>query len=412
MNTKFNYQIRSYMSYEGQKSNKDYYLILFDKLPKSIVFKEGYYNLKLLYDSFKNYSNCNILVFDNVDFYNAVEFEFMLNLINDTKQIDELCFNCIKIKEYLNELIKFIKNNHTIKTLSISNFNFTDKEFAQFCEAIKENDTLTSLFFTSNIYLYNITSICNLIKINKHISELHFNNLLYNIDFKPLIETLKTNDTIKVFEINDSHKLFNECCEMLKVNKRITSFVYDSNNDNIDLTKFKEVLEVNKNITSINLSGCKSDDWTPLINTLLTYNNLIYLNLNGCNIKDYKPLYIFIKNSTTLKSININHYYNDDYKEEVEIFLDALKTNKTIEELSVQGLVINDPLKYLKIVYQHPTLKEINIQLDKKYYQTICDVLFSAECNIANIGYQPCISYDRFYKSNNTNKQLYQFVHA
>ena len=64
-----NTQIRSYMSYKGQKTNKDYYEILFDKLPKEILFNQGYYNLRLLYDSFKNYPNCNILTFNNVDFF-------------------------------------------------------------------------------------------------------------------------------------------------------------------------------------------------------------------------------------------------------------------------------------------------------------------------------------------------------
>ena len=48
MNTKFNYQVRSFMFYKGQKTNIDYY-ILFDKLPKEILFKHGYYNLRLLF---------------------------------------------------------------------------------------------------------------------------------------------------------------------------------------------------------------------------------------------------------------------------------------------------------------------------------------------------------------------------
>lgn len=37
------------MSYEGQKSDKNYYLILYDKIPKEILFKHDYYNLRLLF---------------------------------------------------------------------------------------------------------------------------------------------------------------------------------------------------------------------------------------------------------------------------------------------------------------------------------------------------------------------------
>ena len=129
MNTShLNFQIRSYMSYKGQKTDHDYYKILFDKLHKEILFKKGYYNLRLLYDSFKNYPNCNILTFDEVDFYNAVEFEFMLNLVNDTKQIDELRFKAINVHNYINELTKFIKNNHTIKSLSFIISGITDED--------------------------------------------------------------------------------------------------------------------------------------------------------------------------------------------------------------------------------------------------------------------------------------------
>ena len=226
--TRFNYQVRSSMSYKGQKSDKDYYKILFDKLRKEILFKHGYYNLKLLYDSFNNYPNCNILTFKNVDFYNAVEFEFMFNLINDTKQIDVLRFKAINVHNYINELIKFIKNNHTIKALSLNQSSITNEDLKLLCEAVKENNTLTTLDLSSNNSFSNIESICDLIQNNKNITTLYFDNV-YNCDFKPLIESLKTNTTIKKIKIYESSiKMFNEFWDMLKFNSSINHVSFRS----------------------------------------------------------------------------------------------------------------------------------------------------------------------------------------
>lgn len=324
------------------------------------------------------------------------------------RQIDELYFNCIKIHEYLNELITFIKNNHTIKHLSINNSNITNEDLKKLCEAIKENDTLISLNFSTNYSINNITPICDLILSNNNISALYL-NVLYDVDFKPLLECLKINNTIKVFEMYDYNNLLNEFCEMMKINKSITNFAY-KNSNKIDTIKFKEVFEINKNITSINLSGNKSDDWTLLTNALVDYKNIINLNFNECNIQDYTPFYKIIKNNSTLKNIKINHHSDD--KNDIKMFIDALKTNKTIETIDINGLVIENTLEYLKIVYNHPTLKEINIELDRKFHQIICNVLFSAKSNIANIGYQPCINYEQFYHSKDKNKRLSQFVYA
>lgn len=334
----------------------------------------------------------------------------MLNLVNGTKQIDEIYFNCINIHEYLKELLKFIKNNHTIKHLNVNHSSITDDDLKQICEVIKENDTLISLNFAANYNITNIIPICDLIHSNKNISELYLNMLSSCVDFKPLFETLKTNDTIKVFEMYDDNNIFNNFCEMLKVNKSITTFAYKGN-DKIDMLKLKEVLDVNKNITSINLNENKSDNWSLLAETLMDNKNVTRLNLNECNILDYKPFYNLIKCNSMIKSLFLKHIYNmidNDYK----VFLDALQTNKTLEILDVNGLKIEDALEYLKIVYVHPKLKEINIELDIKHSQIICNVLYSAKGNIANIGYQPCINYEQFYKSKDENKRLSQFIYA
>jgi len=406
-NRKLNHQIRSYMSYKGQKTNKDYYEILYDKLPYEIVFKKGYYSLKLLYDAFRIYPNCNILTFNNVDFCNAVEFDFMLNLVNDTKQINILRFKVINVHIYINELVKFIKNNHTIKALSLNQSNITNEDLKLLCEAMKENDTLTTLDFSENNSFSDITPICELIRNNKNISTLYFDNV-YNCDFIPLIETLKTNNTIKKLKIYDTEHLFDNFCDMLILNNSIDHFSY-RNMHKIDITKIEEVLKTNKILSGLSLYNDVISNWEPLFEGLKENNTLTYLNLNNCEIHDYSPFYKMIKNNSSLKVIKLSHYCTS-IDNNCESLIEALEHNKVIERLNVQGIKINDALRYLKAIYFHPTLKECIAAIDEKDKQIVCNAL-NSERKLPDIGYQTYISYRLCYESKDECKHIGQFVY-
>ena len=110
----------------------------------------------------------------------------MLNLVNDTKQIDSLIFRSINLQNYINELVKFIKSNHTIKSLSFIISGINDEDLKLLCEAIKENDTINSLYLNGNDKFHNIEPICDLIQINKNITTLYFDSV-FKCNFKPLI---------------------------------------------------------------------------------------------------------------------------------------------------------------------------------------------------------------------------------
>ena len=412
--SKLNYQVRSYMSYKGQKSDRDYYKILFNKISKEILFKHDYYNLKLLYDSFKNYPNCNILTFDEVDFYNAVEFEFMLNLVNDTKQINTLKFKAINLHNYVNELVKFIKNNHTIKSISFNQSGINNEDLKLLCKAMKENDTLTTLDLSSNNTFSNVEPICNLIQNNTNITTLYFNNV-YNCDFIPLIETLKTNNSIKKIKIYESSiKIFDSFWNMLKINNSINHVSFRSSY-NIDMLKIKEVLTVNKTITELSLYNANTDDWKPLIELLKTNNILTYINLNNCRINDYKQFYEIIKNNSNIKVLKLNHYLiynNNDYIDnDIDVLIDALEHNKTIEKLFVYGINVINPAKYLKTIINHPSLKEINAEIDRKYTEEVWKAIYNEE-NLIDIGYQPTICYTKIFNTTDKNKYFRQFVYV
>ena len=399
-NYQFNYQVRSYMFYEGQKTDKDYYYILFDKIPKEILFKHGYYNLRLLYNSFKNYPNCNILTFEEVDFCNVVEFEFMLNLVNDTKQIDTLRFKAINLHNYINEIVKFIKSNHT---------GINNEDLKLFSEAAKENDTLESLDFSSNDTFSDLTPICDLIQNNKNITTLYFNNV-YNCDFISLIERLKTNKTIKKIKICEtSDKIFNEFWEMLKINNTINHVSFKSYYS-INMLKIKEVLDINRTITELSLHNNITSEWTPLIEALKINTTLTYLNLNDCIINDYKPFYEILKNNKILKVVKLRHYSTSKYDNNCDILIDALKHNNVIERLNVDGIKIDDALTYLKTIYFHPTLKECIAKIKYEDRQIVCNALNSTN-KLPDIGYQDCINYKGYFVSKDKNKHISQFVY-
>ena len=408
-NYQFNYQVRSYMFYEGQKTDKDYYYILFDKIPKEILFKHGYYNLRLLYNSFKNYPNCNILTFEEVDFCNVVEFEFMLNLVNDTKQIDTLRFKAINLHNYINEIVKFIKSNHTIKSISFNQSGINNEDLKLFSEAAKENDTLESLDFSSNDTFSDLTPICDLIQNNKNITTLYFNNV-YNCDFISLIERLKTNKTIKKIKICEtSDKIFNEFWEMLKINNTINHVSFKSYYS-INMLKIKEVLDINRTITELSLHNNITSEWTPLIEALKINTTLTYLNLNDCIINDYKPFYEILKNNKILKVVKLRHYSTSKYDNNCDILIDALKHNNVIERLNVDGIKIDDALTYLKTIYFHPTLKECIAKIKYEDRQIVCNALNSTN-KLPDIGYQDCINYKGYFVSKDKNKHISQFVY-
>lgn len=403
MNTVLNYQVRSYLSYKGQKTDEDYYMILYDKIPKEIVFKYGYYNLKLLYESFKHYPNCNILTFDDVDFCNSIEFEFMLKLIDDISQITELRFKQINIHNYINSLIKFIKSNHTIKSLSLNQSEIDNEDFKLLCEVIKENDTLESLNFSENDTFTDLNPICDLIQNNKNITKLYFNNV-FKVDFRPLIETLKTNNSIKKIKIYDTSHLFDDFCDMLIINKTITHFSYHSLYK-VDLTKIKEVL-INKNILMLSLYNTISDNWTPLIEGLQINTSINHLNLNNCNITDYKPFYELLTNKQiTIMKLKHKELNKDD---NIEVLYNALINNNTIQKLDVYGIIINDIVKYFNTIYTHPSLKEIYADIDKDR-QIVCNI-FKTINTLPDIGYQTCICYKKLFETK--DKNISKFIYA
>jgi len=411
MNTShLNFQIRSYMSYKGQKTDHDYYQILFNKLPYEIVFKEDYYNLRLLYDSFKNYPNCNILTFEEVEFYNVVEFEFMLNLINDTKQIDDLRFKIINIHNYINELTKFIKNNHTIKALRLHISSITNEDLKLLCEAIKENDTLTTLDLSSNDTFSNIEPICDLIQINKNISELIFKNV-YKCDFIPLIETLKTNNTLKKIKLYDTKQLYNEFFDMVLQNNSLNHVSYRCSNT-VNLSKVKQILQTKENITKFSLYRVRSDDWTPLIEGLKQNKTITYLNLNRCNItnENYSQIYEYIGQSQIIKIAKLNHLESST-DDNFDGLMKALCSNTSLIKLDIHKFLIKDVPYYLKVIFKHPKLQKCNAYISYEYRQIIYDVLHSVT-DFPNIGYQSCFQYKKFFESTDKDKQIKNFIKA
>lgn len=401
-----NQQIRSYMTYIGQKYNMDYYEILY-KLPKEILFKHGYYNLKLLCDSIKNKSNCNILTFDNVDFCNNVEFEFMLNLINNINQINDLRFKSINLHNYINELSKFIKSNYTIKSLSLNISEIDDKDLKQLCEVIKENDTLSSLNFSSNNSFSNITPICDLIQCNKRIDTLQLYNI-YNCDLIPLIECLKTNNSIKTLKINLIDNIFDNIYEMLMINNTINNLMLNSMN-HFNSKKVKDIMQ-KENITKLSLSNSSTDDWNQIIEGLTNNKHLIKIDLNNCSIEDYKPFYKIIKNNSTLKVINLNHNCMTTDNNS-DILIDALQNNNVIEKVFVKGIIIKDTKKYLDTIIGHSSLKEINAEINYEDRQLICNKIYYLD-KVINFGYQEGINYKKYYKSTDKNKRIGQFVYG
>ena len=271
----------------------------------------------------------------------------MLNLINDTKQINSLIFRSINLHNYIKELVKFIKNNHIIKSLSFIISGINDEDLKLLCEAIKENDTINSLYLNGNDKFHNIEPICDLIQNNKNITILHFNSV-FECSFKPLIETLKTNNSVKEIYITDTYKLFDDFCDMLLINKSLTNISFYASYT-LNLAKIKDVLQNNKNITHLTLANNLSDDWTPLIEGLKLNNTLKYFNVNNTNITDYKPFYEIIKTNMSLTHIYINHENKKD--DNGKMLIDALQNNKTIQILDADGIIINDVLKYFRIIY-------------------------------------------------------------
>lgn len=124
----------------------------------------------------------------------------MLNIVNDTIQITDLRFKAINLNDFINELVKFIKNTHTIKSINFNQSGINNEYLKLLCEAMKVYDTLTTLNLSSNNTFSNIEPICDLIQNNKNITILYLNNI-YDCECIPLIEYLKTNNTIKKIKI-------------------------------------------------------------------------------------------------------------------------------------------------------------------------------------------------------------------
>ena len=177
----------------------------------------------------------------------------------------------------------------------------------------------------------------------------------------------------------------------------------------IDITKIEEVLKTNKILSGLSLYNDVISNWKPLFEGLKENNTLTYLNLNNCEIHDYSPFYKMIKNNSSLKVIKLSHYCTS-IDNNCESLIEALEHNKVIERLNVQGIKINDALRYLKAIYFHPTLKECIAAIDEKDKQIVCNAL-NSERKLPDIGYQTYISYRLCFESKDEHKHIGQFVY-
>eukprot|EP01080_Neovahlkampfia_damariscottae_P003858 gene3858-7018_t len=298
------------------------------------------------------------------------------NMVNYVKTIQNNVTPKLKIKGLITKsacraISYVIKHNTSIKTMALGYNHGIVNDLNIMIEGVQENKNIEKLFIIGN-QISNTNSICKLIKNNNTIKELSLYTNLINGDGAFLIsESLKINKSL--FKLDLSENKLNEN-EIQRFSKNLNSFhsslqkLYLENNKITDsgLSVLMDELKTNPNLKYLSLKSNRiSYKGADLISKMLVKNHFLEtFDLGNNSIGDKGATYIFdsLRFNNTLQELKIhkNEITNLGIKNLTKnnyLKILSLSENK-ISDGSIIGLFLKDNKTLLKLNLSYCDLKD------------------------------------------------------
>ena len=184
------------------------------------LYLQGIINLSKTFKALQNSNIVNLIITDNILFYDEISFVDMLEH-NRSIQYLEVDISCINNEAA--RLEKILIENKTIKTIYLRLYNISNEKIHQCVNnVIKYNTTITNLTLYSG---YGLDYFCNSLKNNKYITNLNIG--INSVGYKYLPNIIRENKIIKYLYLNSSLGIPNDDKELikdaLKINKTLKS---------------------------------------------------------------------------------------------------------------------------------------------------------------------------------------------
>lgn len=217
----------------------------------------------------------------------------LLHTLNDCKHIEELNLYLVNKKfEKIDEITNFLKNNKTIKAVSLGGFEAVPEFAVELAKALEKNNTIESFDFRGvDIGDDKAKEIAASLATNKSLKKLNFSGCnLTASGAAAIMNAVKNSTTLEKLDLSNNNFSVGE------------------------IKDFAKALAENKSIKKLDLSTChiSSKSAIEIINALKNNTTLEVLNLKSNSIgnKAFNDFAEVLRSNQTLKEVDLGGYKN------------------------------------------------------------------------------------------------------
>jgi len=368
--------------------------LTFSKTLKRLIIKNA--NRKLFKTSFQQLQqNKDKLLTETYSYPNDF---FKQCIYNDIKPAG---YNC---------LFEALKTNNTLTSLHLINVELADDNYNYLSEALKVNKVIIDLhiYDTKRFNEENVKVLSDVLKVH-NLESFHFiiKRSLQEEWINLLILSLTNNKTLTKLTLQFHNFSDDNCVNLSKLLQKINIKYLDLNYNFISEKGLSFILNeiVNKEITTLKIAGneLKSD---LLVSQIISKNKLEYLDISSAKITNINSLKNALLSNTSIKTLKINSFgFNHDYVKisltKIDFITDIIKVNKTISKLQLRWNEFENVKPFLEAIKNNKTITNLNIEGCKLYDEDQKELIEVIKSNktIEKLNLNLCFEYDKDYQN-------------
>ena len=315
-----------------------------------IIFNLVDTNIRQFIEDIQDNKNLKSLSLNNCSIDDS-GLEIINEYIGNNNILKKLYLNGIFFNEA--NIINFsenIKKNTSLKKLKIL---ISCRYIGEIFNALSGNKFLESVKICNSLPSHVDFDIVNMIKNNNTIKKLSIKNIkIY--DIKPLFTSLNTNTTLKHFAI-ENEEIIIPCCLKNNTLKSLKLCGKIDKNGLTNLSRFLKYDSVLKNLhINIKLDKIHEFDMTNIISALEFNNTLTTLTMYCRNpdLNGMDKLSNMLQYNNTLKKLTFESKNNGTTIQIMRDIIESLKVNNTLTYLDINPINKNEIIENAKIMLE------------------------------------------------------------